>query len=37
MGNAEDNEDEVFNLAKENNEMNDPNSLNAKAKTSYVN
>lgn len=37
-GAHEDNENEVFNLAKENNEMNDPNSLNSKAaKTSYVN
>jgi hypothetical protein len=33
---VEDNENEVFNLAKENNEMNDPQSLNVKAK-SFVN
>jgi len=34
----EDNENEVFNLAKENNEMNDPHSLNGKAdKKYYVN
>lgn len=37
-GPPEDNENAVFNLAKENNEMNDPNSLNGKAaKVSYVN
>jgi hypothetical protein len=34
---VEDNENEVFNLAKENNEMNDPHSLNGKAKASFVN
>ena len=34
----EDNENEVFNLAKENNEMNDPHSLNGKTdKKQYVN
>jgi hypothetical protein len=34
---AEDNENAVFSLAKENNEMNDPNSLNGKAKALFVN
>ena len=38
MGEPEDNENAVFNLAKENNEMHDPNSLNTKKPaTSYTN
>jgi len=37
MGAVQDNENEVFNLAKENNEMKDPQSLNGKAKGAFVN